>query len=406
MTSTAIIADVEALLAPVDAAAPAGADLRYQPIYDDIKEARRAAEVDPTELSPWKRVAELTIKALKGSKDLQLAIWLLEAFARIDGYQGASGGLTVLRRMIDQYWDVLYPEIDPEDVEPLGHRIALLEWADERLPAILKQAPLAGPPTFYGVLHYEVTQKTEGKKELQSDGWPSYEKFVEALNATARPRLEAALDQITACEAERAGVQALIDTRINVDPATGGQRADPLRLLRLKETFETASWLLKRALKITDPAPAAASASAVLTGDQRAQNYPLDDVGPRPPTNGDQVWAEALTMTRDRRVDGLRLLQQHVAAAPSGRETFLRQLQLAELSLEAGVYSLAFPVFDELARTVESRRLEEWEDRALLIRVFKGLADCCGLLKTQNPATASRETEMRDRISRLESQTG
>src|SRR5262249_29685624 len=86
-------ADVEAILLPVDAAAPAGVDLRYQPIYDEIKAARRLAEADPAEIAGWKKVAELALKAITRSKDLQLAIWLLEAFARIDGYRGASSGL-------------------------------------------------------------------------------------------------------------------------------------------------------------------------------------------------------------------------------------------------------------------------------------------------------------------------
>lgn len=404
MSSVALIADVEALIAPVEPSAPAGADLRYQPIYDEIKEARRTAEADPTELTPWKRVAELVIKALKRSKDLQLAIWLLEAFARIDGYQGASGGLSVLRRLLEQYWDVLYPQIDPEDSEPLGHRMGLLEWVDDRLPAILKLAPLTGPPSFYGVIHYEVTQKTgDEKKELQSEGWPTYDRFIEALNATVPARLEALVDQITACETELAALQAFVDGKFNLDPATGRERQEPLRFVAIKETFDTASWLVKRAIKATAP-PEAAAPLAIDAKPTGAEGLLPGGYGGAA-INGDQVWAQALTLTRDSRVDGLRLLQQQVDVASSGRDMFLRQLQLAELSLEAGVYSLAFPVFEELARTVESRRLEEWEDKALIVRVFKGLARCCGLLKAQNPASASRETELLERVARLESAT-
>jgi hypothetical protein len=92
-------------------------------------------------------------------------------------------------------------------------------------------------------------------------------------------------------------------------------------------------------------------------------------------------------------------LQDHVAAAPSGRERFLRELQLAELSLEAGIYSLAFPVFDELARVIDSRKLEEWEERALITRVWQGLARCCGLLKNQNASCAAREAEVLERLA-------
>lgn len=384
-----MIADVDALLGPVDASAPAGADLRYLPIYDEIKTARRDAEADPTELAPWRKVAELVVKAIGRSKDLQLAVWLIEALARIDGFQGASGGLIVLRRMIEQYWDSVYPQIDPEDNEPLGFRRALLDWVDDRLPAIVKTAPLTGPPSFYGLLHYEVTQKTgDEKKALMDEGWPTHERFAEALNSTSAERLEAMLGQVMACDTELVALQATVDQRFNATPGGG----EPLSFVTLKETFETARWLLQRALKKGLPADGTqAAADAQGPGGAVVSSV-----------NGDQLWTEALTLTRDSRVDGLRLLQTQLAVATSGRDTFLRQLQLAELSLEAGVYSLAYPVFDELARTIDSRRLDEWEDKALLARVFKGLARCCGLLKQQNPAAAAREAESLDRAARLD----
>ena len=98
-----VIADLEPLVAPVDPAAPAGLDLRYQPIFDEIKAARREAEVDPRELTPWKRVADLVVSAMARSRDLQLVAWLTEALVRIDGFQGAASGLAVTRRTLDQY---------------------------------------------------------------------------------------------------------------------------------------------------------------------------------------------------------------------------------------------------------------------------------------------------------------
>ena len=387
--SLAIITDLEPLVAPVEASAPAGADLRYQPIYDEIKAARRDAEADPRELPPWRRVTDLVTTAMTRSRDLQLAAWLAESLSWLEGYQGAAAGLTVVRRTLDQYWEPLYPRIDPEDNDPLEHRRALLEWLDERLPGVLKIAPLSGPPALYGVIHYEVTQKTGPEKQaLVEEGWPTLERFQAALQSTAPARLEAVLTHVLACEAELSALQASVDQHFN-QPTTGAASA-PLRLVTLKQTFELARWLVERVVRKTTEADAAVQRSG---GAGEPAPGPLD---------ADQVWAEALTLTRDSKVDGLRLVQSHLSGATSGRDTFLRQLQLAELSLEAGVYSLAFPVFDELARTIDARKLEEWEDRALIVRVFQGVARCCGLLKTQNSASAARETEMLDRIAQLQ----
>ena len=389
-------ADVDLVLRPVDAAAPAGAELRYQPIFDEIKAARRIAEADPNELAPWKKVAELVLKAAGRSKDLQLAIWLLEALSRLDGFPGTSTGLLILRRLVDEYWESVYPQLDPDDPDPRGFRRALVDWVDEKLPAIVKGIPLSGPPAFYGLLHYEVTQKTgDERKALLDEGWPTGERFTEALHAAPQAHLEALLAAVVACQTELAALQTVVDQRFNT-AAPGQDRADPLTFGTLKGILETAQWLVERPIKKRAQeqggAPGHGLASPAVVG-----------AAPAVDVNGDQVWAEALNLTRGSRVDGLRLLQGQLASAVSGRDRFLRQLQLAELGLEAGVYSLAFPVFDELARTIDSRQLEEWEDRVLIARVFKGLARCCGLLKAHDSTSAAREAEALDRVARLES---
>jgi type VI secretion system protein ImpA len=404
VSSPGSIADVDAILLPVDGSAPAGPNLKYQPVFDEIKAARRLAEADPAELAPWKKVAELVVKATSRSKDLQLAIWLLEAFARIDGFRGTSTGLVVVRRLLQDFWESVHPQLDLEDPDPVGYRRALLYWLDDRLPQILKATPLTGPPSFYGLVHYEVTQKTgDEKKALLDEGWPSYEKFDESLQATTTAALDGALADLLACEAELAALQAVVDQRFN-GVAAGQERVEPIKFVAVREVFETARWLIERPLKKrrSDDAP---KPSAVQTSAGGSAVTASVDTMAAPGTglNGDQLWMEALTFTRGSRVDGLQLMQAQLAAATCGRDRFLRQLQLAELSLEAGVYSLAYPVFDELVRVIDARQLEEWEDKALIARVLRGLARCCGLLKAQNSAAVTRETEILDRLARIAS---
>ena len=385
-----VIANLEPLVAPVDPAAPAGLDLRYQPIFDEIKAARREAEEDPREVAPWKRVADLVLSAMGRSRDLQLVAWLTDALVRIDGFQGVASGLAITRRTLDQYWETLYPRLDPEDSDPLEHRRALLEWLDDRLPDIVKTAPLTGPPSLFGVVHYEVTQKAGPEKQaLIDEGWPTIERFQAALQATAPARLDTVLAHILACDAELTALQASVDSHFNQAGVTGGG----VSFANLRRTFDTARWLVERVVKKSGPDPGAGAG-----GDAAGQPH----AGSAAETNGDQLWTEALTLTRDSKVDGLRMVQTHLSGATSGRDTFLRQLQLAELSLEAGVYSLAFPVFDELVRIIDTRKLEEWEDKALMVRVMRGLARSAGLLKALHPAAALRETEMVDRIARLD----
>ncbi len=81
------------LLNPISADKPAGENLRYAPVYDKIKEARR--EDDDAPQGDWKRerkVADwpLAIKLISEAlatktKDLQLAAWLAEAMLNREG---------------------------------------------------------------------------------------------------------------------------------------------------------------------------------------------------------------------------------------------------------------------------------------------------------------------------------
>src|SRR5512143_109315 len=96
--------DLEKILAPIPGDNPAGEDLRYGPIYDDIKEARRADDDLPLgkwererKKAEWDKVISLSVAALGDkTKDLQIAAWLMEALTITEGFAGVAVGLKVL----------------------------------------------------------------------------------------------------------------------------------------------------------------------------------------------------------------------------------------------------------------------------------------------------------------------
>ena len=73
---------VDELLQPLAGENPSGVSLRYEPIYDKIKELRRFPEAGMGGGIPeydHKAVIKLATDALsKKSKDLQLAVWLVD----------------------------------------------------------------------------------------------------------------------------------------------------------------------------------------------------------------------------------------------------------------------------------------------------------------------------------------
>ena len=43
------------------------------------------------------------------SKDLQLAVWLLDVQTHANGFAGAAIGVRLVRELMERYWDNLYP---------------------------------------------------------------------------------------------------------------------------------------------------------------------------------------------------------------------------------------------------------------------------------------------------------
>src|ERR1700694_6315960 len=108
------------LLNPIPGDNPSGANLRYAPVYDKIKEARRQDDDAPQgewaherKVADYKQVVKLASEALAAkSKDLQLAVWLTEAMLRTEGYAGLLASLKLCQSLIENFWDTLYPELE------------------------------------------------------------------------------------------------------------------------------------------------------------------------------------------------------------------------------------------------------------------------------------------------------
>lgn len=137
----------EDLLNPIPGPNPAGVNLRYDPLYDKIKEALR--EDDDAPQGAWERVRKtadlpLTIKLCSDalatkSKDLQIAAWLTEALVRREGFAPLPACLRLLKGLVEQFWEGLYPELEDGDADL---RAGPLDSLSAKLSKQLKLAPI------------------------------------------------------------------------------------------------------------------------------------------------------------------------------------------------------------------------------------------------------------------------
>lgn len=144
MASPALL-DLPRLLAPIAADQPVGVDLRsdtsptstYYAIRDARNQARtaeRQAQMNgdsPIGAADWEPIVSTVPDVLASvSKDLELAAYLVEGLLREHGFPGLRDGFQLLKELIAQYGDVIYPLPDEDGVETRVAPLTGLNGAD------------------------------------------------------------------------------------------------------------------------------------------------------------------------------------------------------------------------------------------------------------------------------------
>lgn len=137
MSSPQLIA-LDDLIKPISAENAVGSDVRidtsHSSTYSRLRDARKTARAaERSNLfdghnnagdEHWRVVLELSPAILAAeAKDLEVASWYTEALVRKSGFRGLRDGFRLIRSMIEEYWDELYPTPDEDG---LATRVAAL----------------------------------------------------------------------------------------------------------------------------------------------------------------------------------------------------------------------------------------------------------------------------------------
>lgn len=222
----------ENILAPIPGDNPGGVNLRYDPISEKIKEARREDDVLPTgewaaelKVADHKTVIKLATEAIATkSKDLQIAAWLTESLLKTQGFAGFSEGFTLVSGILTTFWEHCFPVVPPAEMPPpdgeedeneratredeyreeregaLELRAAPLSWITATLEIPLRQAPIT--KSGYGFITYKESrtvgyeadaagneEKTERRNGLIAEGKLPPEEWDAAETATTNELL-------------------------------------------------------------------------------------------------------------------------------------------------------------------------------------------------------------------------
>ncbi len=370
---------------PIGGDNPAGRDLRYSAVYDQIKEARRQEE--DLNQGAWKRerkVADfaLVIKLAQAAiategKDLQLAAWLTEALLYKEGFSGLEQGLTCCRELIVRFGIQLYPASDDSDLEPLA---APLDWLGSCLEIPVKMAALnsAGHNwyqfkesrlTGYEDQAKDASQKKAREKAIK-DGKLAPEDFDKAFSTTPK--------QFYASN-EKSLNNALVQVKqLNeICDETFGNQAPSFGKLSsaLEEVRHAVHQLLEKKRQL-EPDPVQPNATQPSESPTPVSEPPVSE--PRPQGSGNVI-DTANSRPSEKLIDAyilataalragepqkaFELMREEIARQRSGRGRFFRNLQLVQLCVAAKKEAIAQPILEDLAAAVEAHKIEDWEER-------------------------------------------
>ena len=262
------------LLNPIPGSNPSGEDLRYAPVYDKIKEARR--EDDPNlpqgiwthqlKKGDYPQVIKLTSESLATkSKDLQLAVWLIDAVIKTEALPGLRQGLELIRNLQGKFWDTLYPQLEDGDAEL---RAAPLDWLITRVLTNLKLQPL----TRNGLDWFKYTEsrtvgyekeaagnadRTKARNAAIKDGKLTAEQFDQALKETPKSFYEQVLKDIDDCLEVLAELREFSEGKFGDNPPSFGKLVDAL-----EEYRPAISALLEKKIELETPPPPSKPAPA------------------------------------------------------------------------------------------------------------------------------------------------
>ena len=147
--------EIDSLIAPIPGDNPAGGPIPFA-LKERLDQARK--EINPNDFDPrdplrpadakvadWGSIITLTSEGLTNtSKDLLLVARLIEALTKLRGFTGLRDGVRLARRLVEDAWDRLRPEIEePDDLEVRASPFHWLDDADRgaRFPSAIRSIP-------------------------------------------------------------------------------------------------------------------------------------------------------------------------------------------------------------------------------------------------------------------------
>lgn len=187
--------DFELMLKEIDSQSKSGENLKFNGVYEKIKKARVADDPNlpqgdwkhDLKTADWELVATTAVQALTTkTKDLQIAIWLLEAKIHQFGFAGIAPCVTYIHQMMDRFWADFHPQVSDND---LDYRTNLIDWMNNKLQPSIRQIFITQSRTeqqytwsdWEMALHLDALNQDH---KNQNNEYPSKQEVLQSINGT------------------------------------------------------------------------------------------------------------------------------------------------------------------------------------------------------------------------------
>lgn len=224
--------NVQELLAPVSVDDPAGPSLQWDPDYAEM--VKLVEGVPPKEMGEsvipgvdpdWPAAVKATTAMLKRTKDLQTAVYLDLSLLRTEGLPGLRDGLRVLKGLVELYWDVFHPKLDPDDNNDPTERVNILRAfasrdagirGDSTMVMALREAPLTDSRAAgrFGLRDIAIATGEITVEPKEGETIPDPGLIEAAARDTDGATLQGMRDSLTEAATLAKEIEALIDQKV------------------------------------------------------------------------------------------------------------------------------------------------------------------------------------------------
>ena len=231
---------VEPIALPaLDEDPPAGPNLELDALFGEMERAAKGKPesqygnvIEPATPPDWTETARLCGALLERTRDLRVLAPLAVARLHLDGLVGFAAVVGAIRAQVEEGWEAVHPQLDPEDDnDPMQRANALLGLQHAvRVQRTLRELPLAGTARTGPVALVDI-MVTHGQVEAE----PGRERLGEAsiraaFAGTDAGRLAGAREAVAETLAHLKAIPAAFDAQAGA--GSGPDYTDLVKLLR------------------------------------------------------------------------------------------------------------------------------------------------------------------------------